>query len=71
MHFILLLSLPSQAVSKIYSSFALLCALHFTAFLILFALLPKRRVDKVSLSLYRDMEQVMTRQVEELPPRDS
>ena len=44
---------------------------YFTAFLILFALFPNLRVDNVSLSLYWDIEQVITRHVYELPPSDS
>ena len=42
-----------------------------TAFLILFALLPNLKVDNVSLSLYWDIEHVITRHVYEFPPRDS
>lgn len=40
-------------------------------FLIDFARIPNRRVDKVSASLYAEGEQLMIRVVRELPPSDS
>ncbi len=46
-------------------------ALTRAAFLMDFARMPKRRVERVSASLYDDGEQLMMSVVRELPPRDS
>ena len=60
---VLAFAVASTALSAINSSLALRCAFYFTAFLMLFALLPNLNVDSVSRSLYCDMEHVMTRHV--------
>lgn len=53
------------------SSFALRSVFYFILFLMLFARMPNLSVERVSLSLYYEYEQVMTRHVAEFPPSDS
>ena len=55
--------------SNFLSSAALSSWLIWALFSIFFALMPKRRVERVSVSLYEDGEQLMTRVVLEFPPK--
>ena len=53
------------------NSATVISLLIFGLFFILLALSPNLKVDKVSLSLYILGEQVIIKQVLELPPKDS